>query len=404
MSEAKVIALVDGATGGHHLTYMRNFAKALLEMGHRVIGLTPDPEAVKTWLKDRCLDSFDMADFLRFQDREIVAPAWSFRRWYMPLMRWRAAASAIKAACAKTGCRPDIVFFCWLDDYLHDGSPLVRFVLPLVFPYRWSGLYFHPWHLRMDDADGWSIACEELLRSTNCATVALLDDGIADKLRNNIGKPVIVFPDATDESLPASGALLAEQVKTRANGRKIIGLFGSMLKRKGLLTFLDVAERCADRGWFFLCAGSFGKSERSSYALEDIKWIEQVISHCPSNMFFHAKRIDDESEFNALIRICDVVFAVYEGFAHSSGLVTKAGVFEKPVIVARGYCLDERVRKYGIGLAVEQNDSAQIVSAIERFTENPKWYAPGPAPDFDGFKRDYSLSALKKSFSELLSV
>ncbi|MFN7557011.1 MAG: glycosyltransferase family 1 protein, partial [Microcystis sp.] len=50
----KTIALVDPLWGGHHPTYLKFFAKTLLELGHEVIVLCPAPEEVNQWIIGCC--------------------------------------------------------------------------------------------------------------------------------------------------------------------------------------------------------------------------------------------------------------------------------------------------------------------------------------------------------------
>ena len=148
----KTIALVDGFDDGHHLTHLRNYARALLEGGHRVLELLPEPSDVESWLRERAPNLISNVRFAPFRHESAQSPSWRLRRVYEPLAAWRHAGQAVRRAASSTGMQPDLVFFCWLDDYIVGCSPVGRHLVPFVFPYRWSGVFFHPWHLRSGPA------------------------------------------------------------------------------------------------------------------------------------------------------------------------------------------------------------------------------------------------------------
>ena len=392
-------------SGGHNLTYARNYSRTLLQMGYRVLGLAPDPPAVVSWLEERCPDALDRVRFVPFRDEMVTSPIWRIRKLYIPLKRWRKAGKAIRIAANETGFVPDFVFFNWLDDYLLGACGVVGAILPVVFPYRWSGMYFHPWHLRMvdDDRRAESAASKYVMKARNCVSVAVLDEGIKEALASQTGKKVTVFPDGTDESLPEKTGSLVRRVLTQAGERKIIALMGSMARRKGVPMLLDVAERCRDRPWFFMFAGALSEGGRRTFDEEELRRMDRAIAGEVPNVFFHSERIDDEEQFNALAAASDVLFAVYARFAHSSGIVTKAAVLEKPLIVARGYCMEERVRRYRLGIPVAENSADEVIDALDRILGADAWYMPGGAPDFDGCRREHSTARLKHAFEEVLS-
>ena len=85
------------------------------------------------------------------------------------------------------------------------------------------------------------------LNSTYCPAIALLDEGIVEKLQQRINKTIISFPDFADDSPPEMDCSLVKQILIKANGRKIIGLVGGQDKRKGFLTLLRVSQKSKRR-------------------------------------------------------------------------------------------------------------------------------------------------------------
>ena len=404
MNKPKTIALVDGLAGGHHLTHLRNYAHALADAGHRVLELTADPGHVAQWFASHHPEMLDRIRILPFVEQPIRSPSWRLRRWWAPLIRWSRAARAVRRAAKETGFDPDLVFFCWLDDYLLDAAPAVRRVLPLVFPCRWSGVYFHPWHLRLP-ADGRveeSSNAEWILKARNCTGVAVLDEGIASVLEQRLGKRVAIFPDETEEQLANTPHPTAQKMKERAAGRPVIGALGSISKRKGVMTLFEVAEASRDKPWFFAVVGSLSEGSRRTFSETELQKLDAAVRGEIPNVFASFEHIEDETEFNTVFAACDMHYAVYETFAHSSGILTKAAFFEKPVIVAKGFCMEERIRRFGMGVAVEQNHVTQIVAAIERLIADAMGRAPGEAPDYAGCRREHSIERLGTAFGEIL--
>ncbi|MFZ1576613.1 MAG: hypothetical protein WAT36_15525, partial [Chromatiaceae bacterium] len=96
----------------------------------------------------------------------------------------------------------------------------------------------------------------------------------------------------------------------------------------------------------------------------------------PENMFVHTEVVED-AEFDDVISSSKILFAVYQDFPHSSNMLAKAAKYKVPVIVADSYCMAERVKAFGLGLTVKQNDVVGTVGAIEKLNRfgvpEPRW-------------------------------
>lgn len=403
---SRTIALVDGYEGGHHETHLRNYAKALLEMGCRVLELLPDPGGVEEWLRKQRIPSAEAIRFCTFRRARIVSPSYRLRRWYVPAAMWREAAVALRGAEEETGWHPDLVFFNWLDDYVLDGSHLVRSLLPVIFPYRWSGVFFHPWHLRAPDgkADPVYYRSEYLMKTRSCAGVAVVDAGVAGSMAGYIGKDVIPFPDETDASLPDNQGPLVRRISEAAKGRRIIGLLGNLSRRKGIVSMLKAAQKAGHKEWLFILVGDFGEANQKSLFPDEAVFVDRIVRNRTSNVFFHGKRIPGEADFNAVANLCDVLFAAYENFGHSSGIVTKAAVFEKPILVSPGFCMAEVVKKYRMGLAVDPHDTQAVIEALEILLDRHAFRAHVGTPDFAGCRQEHSVEALGPAFRRILEL
>ena len=397
----KTIALVDTLWGGHHPTYLKFFAKTLLELGHEVIVLCPEPEEVNQWIISFCPELTNRLHC--FELNEPLLPYFPLRRWQrrkMAIARWQQVAKIMEKIAAKLGKIPDLTFFAWLDSYL--GPYLTAAISDRFFPYPWSGLYFQPRYLRIPPKFKWMrhgiLNPLSVLKSSHCPVVAVLDEGIADKLQQKLNKPVVTFPDFTDESAPDMSFEIAQKIRTKAAGRKIIGLLGSLDKRKGTLTLLEVSRQASDR-WFFVFAG---KLAEPAFTAVELAKIEEIVKVNPDNCFFHLTRIPTEAQFNAIIQICDLLYAAYENFFPSVNVLIKAAIFEKPVIASKNYCMGERVQKFNLGYGIEGGSVSQCVSILERLHEELSTGNLSIQPDFEGYRHLHSIDQLISAFQKIL--
>jgi glycosyltransferase involved in cell wall biosynthesis len=397
----KTILLIDTLWEGHHPTYMKHFAKTLLDLGHEVLAACPDPQGLKKWIHCHCLDAshrftsiaLDEPEQGRSLSRRLQARTETFARWLQ-------AAKCRQDQTDRWGKAPDLTFFTWLDSYLG----LTDSIVDHIFPYPWSGLFFQPRHALRPGKSAWlrrgvlDPLC--VLRSSGCSMVAVQDEAVSALLEHRLGKPVVTFPDFTDESPPDSSYPLIPEILRKAGDRKIIGLLGSLERRKGLLTLLEVAQQ-SNRDWFFIFAG---KLAESSFSQEELSRIRRAITLNPDNCIFHLTPIPTEAQFNGVVNACDVIYAAYENFQTSSNLLIKAAIFEKPVIAGEHYCVGERVRRFDLGYTLKEVSVRQCLLLLQKIREELCHKRLSIHPDFKGFREQHSIKQLSLSLEALLGL
>ena len=397
----KTIVLLDPHRIGHHLMYLRLFSKILLELGHSVIAFCPEPENLTQWISVHC--SEQAANLHVFQMQEI-APAEIPLLGRLPqpfnvVARWRQAAATVKIVRARLGRDPDLVLIGWLDAYL--SSYLPPWLLDRIFSYPWAGLYFKarlPFGSLALQKQGWG-NFHTALNTRHCCGVGVLDEEIERMLQHQSYSPIITFPDITDESEPDRSFALVQQLQQQAQGRKIIGLFGALSKRKGLLTLLEVARRSQAQPWLFAFVGKL-----SIYGLstEEQAQIHAIVQAQPENCFFHLELIPDEPQYNALVETCDILFAAYEDFPYSSNMLTKAALFKKPVIASEEFCVGERVRQFRLGYTIPQGNVDQCIEALHNLSQELDLDLINLQPDFGGYRQHHSVDQVRISLQEIL--
>jgi glycosyltransferase involved in cell wall biosynthesis len=374
------IAIVDLIWAGHHPSFLKFFARALLEQGHRVIALCPQPQEMEDWLKQS-----HPAFAGRFRAARAVEPENPDGTTALGLRATLARWTNTRAALAALGESSPLVLFAWLDTLLH---PLLRpLLLERVFPHDWAGLYFHPRHLRVA-ATGlrarWHTReMVAALRSRRCRGVFVLDEGIAAALSAAAGgKRVFCLPDIADTSGPDTAYGLARQLRERAAGRCVIGLAGGIAWRKGVTTLIAAARALPPERFFFVMAGPLFES---TFPARDRETLRAFVARPPENWLLHFERIPGEAQFNAVLAQFDIVFAAYRDFPHSSNLLAKAAHLRKPLLVSRGHLMAERTARYRLGLAIDEGDAGQCARAIEALAAGPD-----PAADPAGYLREHS--------------
>ncbi len=368
----KHVVVVDALWVGHHPIYVKTFARVLLGAGYQVSVLCPAPGEVSLWVSQNVSAGVDRFKAYDYCDRAPASFAFLSRRLrhaLLPLMRWMQISRAVKILLNSSG-EIDLVFFAWLDSYV--GGYLPVKLVDQQFPFVWSGLYFHPGHLRVLGEDGnprkgWFALPENFLAKSKWASsVAVLDSGVLHVLRTGLsGKPVVALPDFTDEVPPSNHSELTDSITLKAKGRKIIALLGGLARRKGLLTLIRVVKQAAEQDWYFVVAGPLLDQTFSKAELAEIREFFQAQR---GDCFAYLDKIQDDAEFNAVIQASDVLFAVYENFLHSSNLITKAAIYRKRILVNSGGYMEEVVRRFKLGESVPAGDVESAISSLRRLT------------------------------------
>ena len=400
------VALVDWNQSGHHPTFFNHLVLALEELGIDVLALCPDPEASASMAaatrsaasqSPRGHTEFQSIEvpterFRALRPRRIGAIDWTIRHF-------RGIENRAIEWERRTGRKVDLIFHACIYDrdfqWIHCAAPFLR--LP------WSGLYLHALSYRMPGRPHpvtRRVPRPRLMFSHRlCRGVAVLDEGIADAMSRDIGKPVIAFPDPADERNEAEAGerVLGDGLRAFADGRPIVGLFGHLQKSKGLHAFLEAARMPAAAGVCFALGGEMLWSPESAEKQRLIELMRGV-----PNLWLHLERIPTEPALAHLMASCDVLAACYVDFPHSSGIQAKAASLQKPLIVSDGYLMAERARRFRMGAVVPQNQPAQLLDAILEITSDPAAWIDRSRPLWREYVSEHSHQRLRQQLGELI--
>ncbi len=266
-------------------------------------------------------------------------------------------ANRMNAALKKTPWRPDCFFNMYLDTYKTGVEAWRLFASMCRLP--WGGIRFAP---------PGPPPREGYYSLSTLGGVCFLDDATCRAYSASLlGKYFQYLPDITNVELPDEPCFLAEEIMYRAAGRKIVFLGGTIVGKKNIAHWGDLIARADARRWFFV---QVGEIHGNTFSPADTAAFEHLVAHPPENLWLHAHYLSDEREFNDIMRIADIIFAVYRDFPFSSNMLSKAAYFERPILVSDGCLMGDRVRHYGIGLAVPYDDVRAMLCALEQLTKD----------------------------------
>jgi hypothetical protein len=398
----KTIALIDPFTEGHHLAFMRLFAKTLLDLNYQVIILYPQPNKVKEWLLINCPNQISNCYFVDYQVvKTNKKKYWGiFAEAHQIFKLWQQLGLLLKKKEKELKIKIDFAFFAWLDSYL--ANFLHPYIVNIFFPFLWSGLYFHPRHLRIN-YDKLKLKpsfsdIDIILSSKKCRNITVHDEGIIKNFNQRLNKPVILFPEIADNTPPDENYAPAIEIKTRAKGRIVVGLPGILDKLKGLIHFIRMIKLVSPEDYFFVLAGPLNISAYDQSIQDEINLF---IQSTPENCFIYLNYIEEGAKFNAVFDTLDILYLVYDNFASSSNRLTKAANFNKKVLAQNRYCIGEDVAKYQLGITVQEGDVQGYAVALESLKSEIN-EGKFPKDLYQAYKELHSVEILKARFKEVI--
>lgn len=368
------IALIEPNLLGHHKIYLESFYSVLKEMGCSLVIYTTEDLGILEGKKICYRKSRHLPSNPILKKCVVV-----LNFLFTTLNLWELN------TCLRKDKTIDLVFFCCIDDYMNEMMPVGLF--NRLFPFRFSALLLSPRSRKVY----FSFDRRNILRSKYCSSVGTLDEFCISELSKFQSK-VIHFPDFADESIANEEYYVADLILAKAEKRKIISLLGAINPRKGIFTFVETAKTLDAENYFFVLAGKpFLTSKETLYLQEN--FVNRA------NCFYWGRCIPTEADFNRLVSISDVIYAAYVNFTQSSNMFAKASLFEKPLIVSKGFYMEEVVRRYGFGIAIDQDSVHECADAI-RLSVNQDEINEG----YKDYLRNNSYSNLRNAFETVLKL
>jgi hypothetical protein len=225
-------------------------------------------------------------------------------------------------------------------------------------------------------------------------SLLVLDDAVSKQLSGVVRAKVSFLPELVDVTVHNSGEIL-KQLRKFKGTRKLILLIGMINGSKNVSLFLKVAKKLHGSRWAFAI---IGEGASTSFFDELDVFPRDEILYIP-------RRVPTEGEYNSLILTADAVWGVYRNWEASSNLVSKAGLLKRPIIVADGYLNAERVRKYGLGYVVSEENEEDAARILLSWDTDNRGISYKKNPQFsEDFSMDAARTCLATFFGEFCSA
>ena len=410
------VAVISHVWIGHIPAYHRLLTERLLLAGHRVISLAPcgrqdlaiDAGPVEL---HHCTFGQTPADMVN-AEHAVRNPSFARRLAdgvgiYSVLQRsgfavalraarlWRGTHRTLTGIERRIGGSTDLVVLVYPGvGYYAERLPAT--LVSRLLPRPWTGIWNGPVQLQT----GAPATAGSIFRARTCRAVIVPDPWLRDRLlAKDSDWRVLAMPEIADVRPPASENPQVRRLRAAAGSRRIVGLLGNINRRKGILSFLEMAVHSRERDLplFFVAAGDFSPTSCGN----DYAALAAACTSAPNNFLFLPDRLTDGPEFNAHVDACDVVFAAYIDFPYQSNLLTKAAAFAKPVVVSRGFVMEKRTVEYNLGLVVPQGDACAALDAVCVLLEEKAMARLQPR--WSDYLRENSPEALDRLFAGLLA-
>jgi len=393
----KTILLVDLLDDGHHQMFMGLVIDYLISLGHNVTCFCSDPSSVSRRAESRGYSqSIGKLKTIYFETKH--------RRGmrnvrYGRVNRWLSLTWGV----IRYKVRPTRILLLYGDSFTLENTPsvlrrCVKLFLDLAFPWKWTALYFHPYRFRSQrlDPTKQQPLYDIVFKARSCKGVGIFDEILLSSVAKDFRRPVVHIPDV--HYLPvaccAGASGMSSTIVQQSNGRFIVVLLGILQRRKNLLNLLQAAQLLPRQKFYFAICGSL---VRGQYHPCELDRIDMLVGGS-ENIFFHPYLLS-EVDFHGVASVANAFYAAYSGFPHSSNIMTVAAFQQVPVLVGKGFLMQERAVRYKTGVAVDETSVQEIADSISNL----------PAFDnisagWDAYLADHSLSTFHARLRQLLSL
>jgi hypothetical protein len=395
---------------GHHDFYADMYCALLLDLGYRVILLTGEKRETYTSSLQACgrKEFFQIiyaSNAARKQSgrppagpvslpRRVASACWRKIRalsacagLYLPPLKKRhetglwPSPEYLTEVMQQTGYIPDFLFILYFDHYINAVPETL-----LSLPIPWTGLLFAANLLNQGD-----YYLHQALASPLCLGLVMLDPRYLSLYASRFtNKYFAVMPDVADKTLSEREPEMCREIRIQAAGRTIVLLSGAMHPRKGIITLLKLARQYPNIPFFFVFCGCLDWNAFVSCSAEDKDLLKKSLAHSQDNCFFHPEYIENEAELNYLFVIADIIFAVYENFDLSSGIVGKAALFGKPILVQKGGLMEQLVNKGPSGEVVKSGNIKALLNGLHVIRSGRRIY------NYETYASEISSEKLRK--------
>jgi hypothetical protein len=228
--------------------------------------------------------------------------------------------------------------------------------------------------------------------------MCLLDEALCQTYTKAMPKKYFAYlPDVVaDIALPVLLPPIVQVITSRAAGRKVVFMGGSIGIQKNITQWHELIRRADPQRFFF---AQIGEIHYGTCPQEEQDMLRALATTPPENFFMRGEYLTDERDFNACIDASDIIFAVYKDFRNSSNMPGKAAAFGKPILASDRYLMGERVRHYGLGAVVPEDCPEAILEALECLIQTPP-----PQENFAAYNAIHNEEAMGQALERFFTA
>jgi len=190
------------------------------------------------------------------------------------------------------------------------------------------------------------------------------DEGMLEKFRQRIKKPVFLFPEIADSTPPNPQHILAERIREKAKGRTIVGIIG-LEPYKGVLPLVRIAKIADPNLFFFAFTGVYKPQMLENLSVLEKEEIINFSEDVPENCIWQTGSLQEGEDYNSVFCSFDIIYIVYRNFYSSSNRLTKASIFHRLVLASNNGCVGEDVPSYNLGAVADENNIEEQLSKLD---------------------------------------
>ena len=236
-----------------------------------------------------------------------------------------------------------------------------------------------------------------VFRRSSFDLIVLEDERYMDSLTSCTGKKTVFLPETTSVEVADPPPDLVRHISERKGGLTVVGLLGAISPRKGIDLLAGVLRNFNTEGFLFVVAGPCDPNE---FPASLRNFLTNEVGNY-SNVIFSPHSIPSESEFNAIIKACDILYCAYKGHLHSSNVISKAAAFGKPVLVSGGELMAKRITEYRMGTVLTERTADACIKALRLMVTSEFQQEMKESARFDQFMQDHSFESLQRVMTEL---
>jgi hypothetical protein len=144
------------------------------------------------------------------------------------------------------------------------------------------------------------------------------------------------------------------------------------------------------RFYFFICGTSYDAQSRIQ-----VDAFEKKLKGLQLDNIFYINKQINFQQFDAYIRIADVIWLCYKDFPHSSNVLTRASICKKPVVCVPGGVIESRINRFYLGTVASGFSPVDLHRAFSQAVLCKK------KRGFSNYSDYHSLKTFLDNFSEV---